>query len=83
MGYELNGAEDVIRALGERIEYFAGHGCLCADHGLDYCMYAEPDVSAANEAFAQAMRGIRPEKALADAYKTLVTAQNSMRRKTG
>ena len=73
VGYELNGAEDVIRALGERIEYFAAHGCLCADHGLDYCMYAEPDVSAANEAFAQAMQGIRPEKALADAYKTLVT----------
>ncbi|MCD7822347.1 MAG: glucuronate isomerase [Clostridiales bacterium] len=73
VGRELTSAEDVAAALVERIDYFNSKGCLCADHGLDYCMYAEPDSAAANEAFAQAMAGQKPAKPLADAYKTLVT----------
>ncbi|MCD7887864.1 MAG: glucuronate isomerase [Clostridiales bacterium] len=73
VGRELTSAEDVAAALVERIDYFNSKGCLCADHGLDYCMYAEPDSAAANEAFAQAMAGQKPAKSLADAYKTLVT----------
>ncbi len=73
VGRELGSAEDVAAALCERIDYFDARGCLCADHGLDYCMYAEPDSAAANEAFALAMSGQKPPKALADAYKTLVT----------
>ena len=73
VGRELTSAEDVAAALCERIDYFNAKGCLCADHGLDYCMYAAPDSAAANEAFALAMSGKKPEKALADAYKTLVT----------
>lgn len=73
VGRKLNSAEDVAEALCQRIDYFEAHGCLCADHGLDYCMYAQPDSKAANEAFARAMAGIKPEKDLADAYKTLVT----------
>ena len=56
----LNTAEDVALALGERIDYFADHGCLCADHGLDYCMYEKPDKMAANHAFAIAMEGKCP-----------------------
>lgn len=73
VGRELTSAEDVAAALCERIDYFNAKGCLCADHGLDYCMYAEPDSAAANQAFAIAMSGQKPEKALTDAYKTLVT----------
>lgn len=73
VGRELNSAEDVAQALCERIDYFAAHGCLCADHGLDYCMYAEPDSQTANTAFAEAMHGDHPSKEKADAYKTLMT----------
>lgn len=73
VGRELHSAEDVAAALVERINYFATHGCLCADHGLDYCMYAEPDSVAANFAFAKAMRGEPVSKAEADAFKTMVT----------
>ena len=73
IGRELNTAQDVAAALVERINYFAAHGCLCADHGLDYCMYAEPDSTAANSAFAKAMRGEPVRKAEADAFKTMVT----------
>ncbi len=73
VGRELSSAEDVAAALCERIDYFDARGCLCADHGLDYCMYAEPDSAKANEAFAIAMSGKRPPKDLVDAFKTLVT----------
>lgn len=72
-GRELSSAEDVSAALLERIDYFATHGCLCADHGLDYCMYAEPNSQIANSAFAKAMAGEPVSKAEADAFKTLVT----------
>ncbi len=72
-GRRISKTADVTEALLERIDYFAAHGCLCADHGLDYCMYADPDPAIADEAFAIAMSGKRPSKAQADAFKTLVT----------
>lgn len=73
VGRELTCVKDVAAALCERIDYFGEHGCLCADHGLDYCMYAEPNPVLADDAFVQAMNGRRPTKAAADAYKTFIT----------
>ena len=73
VGRELKCAEDVAQALCQRIDFFAENGCLVADHGMDYCAYAQPDSAAANTAFAAAMEGRCPDKALGDAYKTLVT----------
>lgn len=70
---ELNCVADVVEALIGRIDYFNERGCLCADHGLDACMYADPDPAAAEQAFRTAMAGEVPAKAQADAYKTLVT----------
>lgn len=72
-GKNIQCAQDVADALCERIGFFAAHGCLCADHGLDYCMYEKPDVIASDRAWKMAMEGIRPSKADADAYKTMVT----------
>lgn len=72
-GRNIQCTEDVIAALGDRIEYFAAHGCLCADHGLDYCMYAKPDQAEADRAFRKAMEGICPSREEADTYKTRVT----------
>jgi len=73
VGKKMKSVEDVIEALYQRIEYFDAHGCLCADHGLDYCMYEEPNIDLANQAFMLAMKGEKPEKYLVDAYKTFVT----------
>lgn len=73
VGRELHTAEDVAEALCERMDYFAARGCLCADHGLDYCMFAQPDFGMANEAFHTAMKGKIPSRAQVDAFKTLVT----------
>lgn len=72
-GIEIKNVDDVIKALMMRIDYFNARGCLCADHGLDYCMYAEPNKEQAEAAFEMAMKGERPPKDKADAYKTLVT----------
>lgn len=69
---EITCAEDVITALYHRIEFFHANGCLCADHGLDYCMYAKPDSVIANKAFTCAMQGKCPSKEEADAYKTMI-----------
>lgn len=73
VGRKLSCARDVAEALCERIDYFKERGCLCADHGLDYCMYAEPSEKVADEAFEKAMRGEIPSREEADAFKTLVT----------
>ncbi|MCI8483416.1 MAG: glucuronate isomerase [Lachnospiraceae bacterium] len=72
-GRKLNTPEDVVAALQERMDYFEAHGCLCADHGLDYCMFEKPDKMAANRAFSMAMEGRCPDREWADAYKTFVT----------
>ena len=73
VGRALTTAEDVAAALIQRIDYFAAHGGLCSDHGLDYCMYAQPDSEIANAAFKKALAGEKPTRAEADAYKTLMT----------
>ncbi len=73
VGRELNGVEDVIGALEERIEFFAENGCVAADHGMDCCVFAQPDPAAANAAFRAAMEGRCPGREQGDAYKTLVT----------
>lgn len=71
-GRKIACAEDVAAALGDRIDYFGDHGCLCADHGLDYCMYVRDD-EAADRAFRKAMEGQTLSTEEADAYKTTVT----------
>ena len=70
VGRELTSARDVADALAKRIDYFNAHGCLCADHGLDRCVYAQPDWEKAEAAFQKAMSGKSPKGAKADAYKT-------------
>lgn len=69
----IKNVDDVVDALINRIDYFADNGCICADHGLDYCMFEAPDISKANKAFKTAMSGVKPSKVDSDAYKTYVT----------
>lgn len=72
-GMEIRRAADVVSALKARIGYFAEHGCLCADHGLDRCMYAPPREDAADRAFLAAMEGKAFSPEDGDAFKTFVT----------
>ncbi|MCI8464878.1 MAG: glucuronate isomerase [Lachnospiraceae bacterium] len=73
VGREIKNVGDVIEALGERMDVFAAHGCLCADHGLDTCMYEKPDMDLAEEAWQTAMKGRPLSRKAADVYKTVVT----------
>ena len=72
-GIKIQCTQDVVEALSQRIDFFAAHGCLCADHGQDYCMYEKPDKAIADQAFQTAMENKCPAKKEADVYKTMVT----------
>ena len=56
-GIEISSAEDVARALTQRIEFFNERGCRASDHGLDYVMYCEASAEQINATFKKAMRG--------------------------
>lgn len=73
VGHTFADADDVAEALCQRADYFAAHGCLCADHGLDSCMYAVPDKQTADRAFQRAMENQPLTRSEIDAYKTRVT----------
>ena len=72
-GIKIQCTQDVVEALSQRIDFFAAHGCLCADHGQDYCMYEKPDQAIADQAFRTAIEHKCPAKKEADVYKTMVT----------
>ena len=57
VGYEINTANDMRRALADRIAYFADHGCRVSDHGLDYCFCVEATEEALDAIFAKAKSG--------------------------
>lgn len=47
----------LLTALTIRLDYFASHGCLVSDHGLDYVMYAPATQEEIEEIFAKRLRG--------------------------
>ncbi len=57
VGYSIDTAADMRRALSDRIAYFADHGCCVSDHGLDFCFCVEADEEELDAAFAAAKAG--------------------------
>ena len=55
-GMSITSAEDVAKALSNRIEFFNKHGCRASDHGLDYIMFNEGSVEDVNNIFFKAMK---------------------------
>ena len=72
-GIPIRGAADVVAALKRRMEAFRALGCVAADHGMDYCMFAAPDEAAADRTLAKVLAGETVSPAEADSYKTYVT----------
>ena len=72
-GIPIRTAADVAAALRRRMEVFRALGCVAADHGMDYCMFAAPDEAAADRALAKVLAGETVSPTEADAYKTYVT----------
>ncbi len=51
----LESTGDVIDALVDRVEFFASHGCVASDHGLDYVPFRKIPVKECDAAFMKAM----------------------------
>lgn len=66
----LNSAQDVIDALINRIEFFAAHGCVASDHGLDYIPFRKGTIEIADEAFKKVMAGGDISVEEAEVYQT-------------
>ncbi len=66
----LESTEDVIDALINRIEYFASHGCVASDHGLDYIPFRKVPMEICDSAFKKALRGEAVTTEEAEGYQT-------------
>lgn len=59
VGYSIETAEDMRRALRDRIAYFADRGCCVSDHGLDYCFCVEAEEPELDAIFKKAKSGAK------------------------
>ena len=66
----LDSTQDVIDALVNRIEFFAAHGCVASDHGLDYIPFRTLPMEVCDAAFAKAMKGESVSTEEAEGYQT-------------
>ena len=57
VGFAINTAEDMRKALVDRIGYFNDHNCRVSDHALDYCFCVEATEEQLNDIFARAKAG--------------------------
>lgn len=66
----LKSTQDVIDALVNRIEFFAAHGCVASDHGLDYIPFRKLPMDRCDAAFKKAMAGEEVGIEEAEGYQT-------------
>ena len=68
----IDNTADVIDALVNRVKYFASHGCVATDHGLDYIPFRKMPREVCDAAFAKAMKGESISLEEAEGYQTEV-----------
>ena len=69
---ELKTAEDVSKALTERIEFFASLGCRASDHGLDYIPFRKGTLEEVNKAYEDVMSGKEITLEAQEKYQTYI-----------
>ena len=69
---EIKSAEDVIKALEKRLQFFVEMGCRASDHALMTCPHTFWDAEKVNAVFAKRMNGAELTAEEADAYRTFV-----------
>jgi len=57
VGYSIDSVDDMRKALCDRIQYFADHGCCVSDHALDYCFCVEAGEEELNAIYRKAKNG--------------------------
>lgn len=71
-GIEIKTADDVKKALSNRLDFFCGLGCRAADHGLDYVVYSPAADEELETIFKTVINGGTVSQADADKYKTAI-----------
>ena len=69
-GIAIQCAEDVAKALTQRIDYFNDCGCRASDHGLDYVMHRVGTMDEIEAVFQKAMVGQVPTVEETEIYQT-------------
>lgn len=69
-GIRISSIDDVHRALSERMEYFAAHGCRLSDHSFGSPDFTVWDEDAAAKAVTKALAGEIPTEHEASAYQS-------------
>ena len=69
-GIKIETVDDVVKALRNRAEFFATHGCRISDHALDTVPYTENSFEKAQAALIKALNGEKPDACEVDAYRT-------------
>ncbi|MCL2699366.1 MAG: glucuronate isomerase [Defluviitaleaceae bacterium] len=69
-GIPVKTLDDLFAVFENRLDFFAGMGCLVSDHGLDYVPYADNAEAAAPAILEKAMNGTGLSALEAEQYKT-------------
>lgn len=70
VGREITTYDDLLAALGERIDYFHQRGCRVCDHGLNQISYREGSHADVEAAMTAALSGLPVAPDLAAIYET-------------
>lgn len=54
--------DTLTKAISKRIDFFNSHGCVVADHGLEYVMFKPASLSVIDSIFKKALNGRRISK---------------------
>ena len=71
-GIKIKSAEDVKKALTNRIDFFCELGCRATDHGLDYVVYSPANDEEIEKIFDTVINGGKVTQVEADKYKTAI-----------
>ena len=59
-GVKIGSFEDLKKAIRNRLDFFAAHGCTLSDHGLNYVPYAPAEPEEVEAIFAARLKGKMP-----------------------
>ncbi len=71
-GISVTDLASLKKALCNRMDYFAAHGCSVSDHGLEYVMYEPAGEDAIEAVFAKALKGEKPDRCAELQFKTYI-----------
>ncbi|EJL86526.1 glucuronate isomerase [Pantoea sp. GM01] len=64
--------DDLRRALSQRLDHFAAHGCKISDHALDAVVFAEADEATLDAILARRLQGAAPSTEETAQFKSAV-----------